>query len=132
MDGIAPVLLAVCSDPKDREFVEVSLKSWRVYGAGTCREALSTLREMDCDVVLCEHNLPDGCWRDVLTGLGTLTAALPVVVMSGAADESMWAEVLREGGFDLLAKPLKDTEICRVLPNAHAHSAHGHVLSTHA
>jgi two-component system, NtrC family, response regulator HydG len=117
----ASVLLAVSSDPKDPEVLEVNLKGWRVHWAPTCNDALAILKQSACDVVLCERELPDGGWRDLLAGLGALRDALPLVVMSGAADESMWAEVLRDGGFDLLAKPLEDREVCRVLPTARLH-----------
>jgi two-component system response regulator AtoC len=127
----APILLAVSSDPRDPEVLESHLHGWRVQRADSCSDALAILRRSMCDVVLCERDLPDGCWRDLLNGLGALRDTLPVVVMSAAADESMWAEVLREGGFDLLSKPLETHEVCRVLPIARVHSSHRH-SATHA
>jgi DNA-binding NtrC family response regulator len=127
-----PVLLAVSSDPSDPEIVELNLKGWRVHRAGTCNDAFSKLRESACDVILCDKNLPDGGWRDLLAGLGAIQAALPVVVMSRAADESMWAEVLREGAFDLLPKPLEHWEMCRVLASAQTRSAKTRFLTVHA
>jgi len=117
----APVLLAVSSDPKDLEVLELHLRGWSVRRAASCADALAMLKQSACDVILCEKDLPDGGWRDLLAGLGLLRDALPVVVMSRAADESMWADVLRDGGFDLLAKPLEDPEICRVIPSARMH-----------
>ena len=117
----APVLLAVSPDPKDPEVLETNLKGWSVRRAASCTDALAILQESVCDVILCEKDLPDGGWRDLLAGLGAGKNALPLIVMSGAADESMWAEVLRDGGFDLLAKPLEDREVCRVLPSARMH-----------
>jgi|SwirhisoilCB3_FD_contig_61_2837709_length_421_multi_2_in_0_out_0_1 DNA-binding NtrC family response regulator len=127
-----PVVLAVSSDPKDPEILESNLKGWRVHRAATCNDAASKLRESSCDVVLCDNNLPDGGWRDLLALLGALNAALPVVVMSSAADESMWAEVLRGGAFDLLAKPLEKEDICRVLSSAQTRSAQARFLTVHA
>lgn len=128
----APVLLAVSSDPKDPEVLELNLKGWRVHRAATCSGALTRLRESACDVILCEKNLSDGSWRDLLAGLGALRDALPMVVMSGAADESMWAEVLRDGGYDLLAKPLETEEICRVVASARLRGAQSRFLAVHA
>jgi two-component system response regulator FlrC len=127
-----PVLLAVSSDPKDPELLESNLKGWRVHRARTCNDALSKLRESACDVILCDNNLPDGGWRDLLARLGALQAALPVVVMSSAADETMWAEVLRDGAFDLLAKPLENQEICRVMSSAQIRGAQARFLTVHA
>lgn len=126
-----PVLLAVSSDPRDPELLESNLHGWRVQRADNCSQALAILSRSSCDVILCERDLPDGCWRDLLNGLGALRDAMPLVVMSAAADESMWAEVLREGGFDLLAKPLETDEVRRVVPTARVHSSHRQV-ATHA
>jgi two-component system response regulator AtoC len=128
----APVLLAVSSDPKDPDVLELNLTGWSVRRAGTCTDALAMLKQSVCDVILCEKDLPDGGWRDLLAGLGALREALPVVVMSGTADESMWADVLRDGGFDLLAKPLENQEICRVIPSARMRSSQRQHLATHA
>jgi two-component system response regulator AtoC len=125
----APALLAVSPDPKDPDLLELNLTGWNVRRAGSCTDALAMLKQSACDVILCEKDLPDGGWRDLLAGLGALRDALPVVVMSGAADESMWADVLRDGGFDLLAKPLEDQEVCRVIPNARMHRRPLHAVA---
>jgi DNA-binding NtrC family response regulator len=127
-----PVLLAVSSDPGDPEVLESNLKGWRVHRATTCHDALSKLRESACDVILCEESLSDGGWRDLLAHSETLNTAVPVVVMSHAADESMWAEVLRDGAFDLLAKPLAGEDISRVLSRARIRSAQARFMTVHA
>lgn len=127
-----PVLLAVSSNPKDPEILESNLKGWRVHRAATCTDAVSKLTESACDVILCDNNLPDGGWRDLLARLEALNTARPLIVMSSAADESMWAEVLRDGAFDLLAKPLENEEIRRVVSSAQTRSAQARFLTVHA
>jgi DNA-binding NtrC family response regulator len=124
-----PILLAVSSDPQDPEVLETNLKGWSVRRAVSCTDALSMVRQSACDVIICDKDLPDGGWRDLLAGLGALKNALPLVVMANAADESLWAEVLRDGGFDLLAKPLEHGEVCRVLPSARMHREPRHSLA---
>jgi DNA-binding NtrC family response regulator len=127
-----PVLLAVSSDPKDPEVLDFCLKGWRVHRATTCSDASSKLSESACDVILCDKSLPDGGWRDLLARAEALSTSVPVVVMSHAADESMWADVLREGAFDLLAKPLDQKEICRVVSRARIRSAQARFMTVHA
>src|SRR5438477_13162242 len=59
-------------------------------------------------LIVCESDLPDGCWRDFLrtaSGPGT-----PLIVTSRLADERLWAEVLKLGGHDVLAKPFEEPE----------------------
>lgn len=53
------------------------------------------------------------------------TAAMPhsplLIVTSRLADERLWAEVLNEGGWDVLAKPFDATEVVRVVETAWQH-----------
>jgi DNA-binding NtrC family response regulator len=111
-------VLAVSSDANDSETMQNILGEWKVKSARNCAEALSMLRNVDCSVVICDKDLPDGSWRDLLSEMGRLLSAPPLVVMSRDADESLWAEVLKRGAFDLLAKPLEGEEVQRVIPSA--------------
>ena len=112
------VLLTVSSDLNDIRTLQAFLDEWTVRGVQTCAEALGALRSSPCSIVLCEKELSDGCWQDLLSGMRGLTEAKPLIVMSRLADETLWADVLREGGFDVLAKPLDKTEVNRVFSGA--------------
>jgi DNA-binding NtrC family response regulator len=118
-----PVVLAVTPDPNDPKILESTLQNWSVRRARTCTEALAFLKRSECNVVVCEKELPDGGWHDLIAGMSRLKSSPPVVVMSGSADESMWAEVLRNGGFDLISKPLESRELKRIMPSAEMHSS---------
>jgi DNA-binding NtrC family response regulator len=112
------VLLTVSSDLNDIRTLQAFLDEWTVRGVQTCAEALGALRRGSCSIVLCEKELADGSWQDLLSGMRGLTQATPLIVMSRLADETLWADVLREGGFDVLAKPLEKTEVHRVFSGA--------------
>jgi hypothetical protein len=58
---------------------------------------------------ICDERLPDGSWRGVMRTLETLSDPRLLIVASHFADERLWAEVLNEGGFDVLAKPFVST-----------------------
>jgi DNA-binding response OmpR family regulator len=48
-----------------------------------------------------------------------LSRPAPVlVVTSNVADESLWAEVLNLGGYDVLAQPFDGEEVARVIGSA--------------
>jgi FixJ family two-component response regulator len=47
-----------------------------------------------------------------------LQQAPPLIVMSRLADEALWADVLRQGGFDVVSKPLEKIEVRRVFSGA--------------
>lgn len=80
--------------------------NWAVGNCCTFCEAMQVLRENPPAVVLCEENLPDGTWKDVLDVLKVLRLSPPLIVTSRFADMELWVEVLHLGGYDLLAKPL--------------------------
>ena len=89
--------------------------SWRTCTALSFREALVRIKQHRPDVVLCEANLPDGSWKQLLAELERGSDPPYLIVTSRLADERMWAEVLNLGGYDVLAKPFDAVEIYRVV-----------------
>ena len=75
-------------------------------------------------VIVCERDLPDGTWKDVLEIAASIPQPPPVIVTSRLADDYLWAEVLNLGGYDVLAKPFDPREVARTLKLAWDHLAH--------
>jgi DNA-binding response OmpR family regulator len=82
--------------------------------AHTCQEALQLLKESGIPVIVCDTNLRDGTWRDILNSARNAT----LVVSSRCPDERLWAEVLNLGGFDVITKPFDKRELDHVLQTA--------------
>ena len=83
-----------------------------------CGRALPHLTESMISVVICDALLTDGCWKDLLAYIGQVGAPSVLVVTSKLADESLWAEVLNLGGYDVLAQPFDREEVTRVVRSA--------------
>jgi DNA-binding NtrC family response regulator len=96
---------------------------WRTHRVRNCLEFLLHLCRSHPRVVVCERDLPDGDWRDVLEVTASLLSPPPVIVTSRLADDYLWAEVLNLGGYDVLAKPLDKQEVNRTLNLAWGHWA---------
>ncbi len=77
----------------------------------SCQQALASIRAGNISVLICETDLPDGSWKDVLSGLAAETTAPPLIVASRLADDHLWAEVLNLGGYDVLSKPFVAAEV---------------------
>lgn len=90
----------------------------KLHRAAGCRDALSAIRRFRPWVVVCDQNLADGDWRDLLRHLENEPRTPPLIVSSPLADERLWAEVLNLGGYDLLASPFAATEVRRVVQMA--------------
>jgi len=115
-------LLAVNLNMEDRLSLERILdrQSWTIQGACSLREA-TTLLDRHPNLILCEKDLPDGSWRDLVRASESFGDAPPIVVVSRHADERLWAEVLNIGGYDLLVKPFDTSEVRRVTSMALRH-----------
>jgi DNA-binding response OmpR family regulator len=116
-------LMFVSPSAEEHGFLRTVLdpSNWTIYKARTCSEALALLRRAEIQVVVCERDLPDGGWKDLLDHVAVVAHAPCLIVTSRLADELLWAEVLNLGGYDVLAKPLDAEEVPRVIELAHQH-----------
>ena len=122
-------ILLVSPAAEDHAFLEPLLNGAgrKIYSARCYREAVGVLCRDRFAVVLCERDLPDGKWKDLLSQIAPLTDPPCLIVTSRVADEYLWAEVLNLGGYDVLAKPFDPEEVSRVVALAceHWRRAHG-------
>lgn len=86
-------------------------------------------------MVICERDVPPDTWKDLLVVTASLPQSPLFLVASMHADESLWAEALNWGAYDVLAKPFQTTEVVRVVSMAALHWSYrpaGNVLTRRA
>lgn len=88
---------------------------WIISRCASASDALRQVRSAPPAVVLCERDLPDGSWKTVLAACEAMPNPPLLLVSSRNADESLWAEVLNLGGYDVLLKPFDRGEVTRVI-----------------
>lgn len=88
---------------------------WTLLQSRSCSEAIGLLKQNPVPVVICDVSLPDGNWKDVLSGAAQLPHPPLFIVTSRLADDRLWAEVMDSGGYDVLEKPLNQSELVRVV-----------------
>jgi two-component system, sensor histidine kinase and response regulator len=110
-------ILVVSSHPDDVTCLRVMLhhSDWRIAVATCAAEAAKQLQAQPISVIICERDLPDGSWKEVLQQTQQLAQPPLLLVVSKHADENLWAEVLNLGGYDVLLKPLDRAEVLRVV-----------------
>jgi DNA-binding response OmpR family regulator len=110
-------VLLISPFDEDHQHLRDILKhsNWQQHGARTQRESFDFLRENVTPVVICESQLPDGTWQDVLCQFGRMQCPPLLVVTSRMADDHLWSEVLNMGAYNVLAKPLIMKEVFHVV-----------------
>lgn len=95
--------------------------AWKLTTAQSVREAaaqLSTLTFAAIPVVVCDENLSDGSWKDLLRFTQGMPDTCNLIVTSSCADDRLWAEVLQLGAYDVLQKPFRAQELFRTVGRA--------------
>jgi DNA-binding response OmpR family regulator len=113
-------VLAVSSVEEDhRDFLKIVEElPFLVTVTRDCRGAASQLDRQHFGIVVCDCNLPDGEWTDLLQKISTEPEPPLLIVSSRLADDQLWAEVLNVGAFDLLMTPFSRQEVRHVLTTA--------------
>ena len=88
---------------------------WKLYHAATYEEARACLRRYPLRIVICETALPGCGWKGLLDQLRDMAQPPMLIVTSRLADDSLWAEVLNLGGYDVLVQPFEREEVVRVI-----------------
>jgi len=105
-------LLVVEDDDALRETLAQTLGTIcrHVITAGTVAEALRATATASPELVLLDLGLPDGDGAELLTHLRALTD-VPIIVLSGRADEEQKVAMLDAGADDFVTKPCSAAEL---------------------
>ena len=116
-------VLAVSPHDNDHSCLRAifSHSNWCIYRTNNCREAMQFLQKNQIAVLVCEKDLPGGNWKELLDLPGRLSGSPLLVVASQDADDSLWAEALNLGAYDVLSKPFDRAEVTRIISLAWLH-----------
>lgn len=116
-------MLSITANSGDQDALERICRppQWNIQRAATLAAAIRVLKQHRPPLVLCECDLGETTWREVLQV--TSAAADPpfLIVTSRLADEYLWAEALNLGAYDVLATPFDAMELARTLSSAWLH-----------
>jgi DNA-binding response OmpR family regulator len=94
---------------------------WRLYQARDRKRALQHLERQPVHVVVTNAHVATWPWKKALEDLRRMARRPQLVVSSRVADESLWAEALNWGAYDVLAEPFERDEVARVIASARRH-----------
>jgi DNA-binding NtrC family response regulator len=85
--------------------------SWVSDGAA----ALRALAQTQTDLVLLDILMPGISGVDLLPSLQALAPGVPVIMLSGVADEELGREALARGAFDYVVKPVDVRQLAQII-----------------
>src|ERR1041385_3173312 len=85
--------------------------AWALSTAGTLGEACERLQHHSYPVIICENQLCDGDWKDLIRMAGEFEHFPSVIVISPYADEGLYAEALQSGAFAVLTGGVRQKSI---------------------
>lgn len=111
------MVLAISPFEEDHIFLRniFGHSKWHIRGVRCWGDASPYLAAHRTPVVICESELPDANWKEVLEEVERLPDTPVLIVTSRLADDYLWAEVLNLGGYDVLMKPFDPVEVVRVI-----------------
>lgn len=113
--GIA--ILCILSEENDQRLIEEVCHGfrWNVYFASDLDDAQRLLARIEFQIVLLDRDLTGDHWREAMTRFATSSGALCILLVSKVFDDYLWNEVVRNGGYDVLAKPLRQPDLARAV-----------------
>lgn len=104
-------ILLVDDDTADRKLARLALQSglqsmeFIIDQAETLTKAFDILKKTDIDLVLLDLGLPDSTGIDTVVKLRNTNPNIPIIVLTGLADEQVGVEAIRKGAIDYMTKP---------------------------
>jgi DNA-binding NtrC family response regulator len=86
-----------------------------IHFAESCEDASKMASQLTAPMILFDRNWPGTDWRMAVEQLAASPHHACVILMSGVADDYLWQELIRRGGYDILPKPLRNDNVIRVI-----------------
>jgi two-component system response regulator HydG len=82
------------------------------------KKALSFLKENEVDIVFCDFRLPDTDGKELLLSIKELNQRTQVIIITGYSDVKTAVDVIKNGAFDYITKPLLPEEVLMLVDKA--------------
>ena len=110
-------IVALIARERDRQLLSrlAADQNWVVHFAETCGGAWDLLKQHRAPLALCDRDFPGTEWRDVIQMMSSTPTLVYAILLSRVADDNLWNEVIRHGGYDLIATPLREEDTLRAI-----------------
>jgi DNA-binding response OmpR family regulator len=110
------ILCLLAEDP-DRSLMTGLCRAsqWEVSFSKTREEAEKALRELKPQIMLFDRDLAGPDWREFVKGFAAASGGACIMLVSKVVDEHLWNDLVSNGGYEVLRKPLREDELSRAV-----------------
>jgi DNA-binding response OmpR family regulator len=117
-----PPVTVICflSEEQDRSLMTdlCRRQRWDVFFSATRQEAGHALQELKPQIMLFDRDLAGQDWREFVTCFAAASGGTCIMLVSKVIDDSLWNELVSNGGYEVLRKPLREEEVSRAVKMA--------------
>lgn len=84
---------------------------WKLRFAISPRDGFNLVSQSHFDLILCDRNQTGHPWREVMDRLAVSSPRSCIFLVSPLNDDYLWRDVLQQGGYDVLIRPLREKPV---------------------
>ena len=110
-------ILALSMSLDDRLLLEQLAKrrDWTLRFTHSPQEGFTLATQSHFEVVLCDRNQYGYPWREVIDRLASISPQSCILLVSPVKEDYLWRDVLQQGGYDVLARPLREPAVLHAI-----------------
>jgi DNA-binding NtrC family response regulator len=92
-----------------------SSRHWNVSFAIACSDALALIGQTKAQILFMDRDLGGSDWRETMSAFASSSNKICIMLVSRVVDTYLWSEVVRNGGYEVLPKPLRADDVSRAV-----------------
>lgn len=110
-------VLCLLAEEQDRSLIsDLSQRNrWEAFFATTREEAVRVLPTLKPQIIFFDRDLAGQDWRGFVTGFAAASGRACIMLVSKVIDDYLWNELVSNGGYEVLRKPLREDEVFRAV-----------------
>jgi len=103
--------------------------NWELRFAISPRDGFSLASQSHFDLILCDRHQPGYPWREVMDRVASSSPRSCILLVTPVSDDHLWREVLQQGGYDVLMRPLSEEGALHAVQSAMRFASPGSYIS---
>jgi CheY-like chemotaxis protein len=99
---------------------------WEIRFTNSANCGFALAEQSHFELILCDRNQVGFPWREVIRRLAAISPRSCILLVSPVNMDYVWQDVLQQGGYDVLIRPLREKAVLDVISAAERFLSTGH------